>query len=303
MADKLTVILPTFERSHLLDRMLSSIADCSKPSIYDKTIVVENGPQVYSKAIASRYKSKINAQYLYTEQAGKSHALNFALTTLDPTLVVFFDNDIRLHKDALMQYAKAATGKTEGEFYGGPLDVDYESTPPEWLTEFLPGSARGWGLNGLDQEANQWFIGSNWAAFSDDIKEAGGFDVNIGPKASEGGVGDETDMQQRLEKNGVRKVFVPGALVWHYVPKNRCSPVWVLRRVYRNGVHLGYDQSNISEPTFIGLPEWMYHALLVRSKSVLKELIGGTKITRYRALRDLVRLFGRATGYRRRINT
>ncbi len=75
----------------------------------------------------------------------------------------------------------------------------------------------------------------------EDILDAGGFWSRIGPGALHGGsegnpTGLETELQTRMLAKRYRPVYVEGAVVWHYVPHDRCSESWALHRKYRNGV-------------------------------------------------------------------
>jgi hypothetical protein len=55
--------------------------------------------------------------------------------------------------------------------------------------------------------------------------------------------GQETDMQSRLLARGVTGYYLPGAVVWHFVPRERCSPAWALSRAEQSGVRDGMEAS------------------------------------------------------------
>ena len=75
------------------------------------------------------------------------------------------------------------------------------------------------------RQEREWhlYLGCNWAAFTGDLRAAGGFDANFGPGSPTGATGQEAEMQERLLARGVRQVDVPDALVWHYVPEERST--------------------------------------------------------------------------------
>lgn len=297
MAESLTVVIATAGRSALLDRTLQSITSCCRPREYKATIVVENGLQAGAETVVRKYADTLNARYLFSPEANKSTALNVALEQLSDTLVVFFDDDVRLAPGTLMAYRDAASGREKGKMYGGPVDVDYEVTPQEWIKRYLPVSARGWGLNGIEKEPKVRFLGANWAAFSNDLVDAGGFNPCYGPGNPNKGTGQETEMQHRLQKMGVEKEFVPGALVWHYVPRERCSPEWILKRVYRDGLSHG-SRLTPSPRTIIGLEPWMYTEwAYLATKLVVKSAMG--KKMRFGGFRHYLFHKGLMDGYRR----
>jgi GT2 family glycosyltransferase len=205
-------------------------------------VVVENGSRDGVEDVVGEIataRPDLRLRYMHVEWGNKSHALNEALTTICDELVVFFDDDVRLSPGVLEAYAEAASGVESGLYYGGPFGVDYEERPAEWLTTYLPLSARGASPENGEWVEAGWFLGFNWAAFTQDLLHVGMFDTDYGPGAPSGATGQESDMQRRLKEYGVRPGLVPGALVWHYVPKQRCTPQWVLGRKYRAGLETG----------------------------------------------------------------
>lgn len=256
---KLYVLIPTHGRPSLLDRTLKSLSQCQHPGAYRATYVIENGSNAGAEEVVERYKDSLCSQYLYTPTGNKSNALNKALEQIKNGLVVFFDDDVRLHPRVLEAYAEAASDIGGGKFFGGPTQVDYEEKPPSWMLEYLPASATGWPRGELDDEVT--FLGFNWAAFAEDLKACGGFDPAVGPGTKS--TGQETEMQQRLREHGAEGRYVPEALVWHYVPKSRCTPSWILDRAHRDGVGFGYMLWDVDADHW-GYPLWVWKGLLKR---------------------------------------
>ena len=251
MAQNLYVVIATHDRPDLLKRTLESLAQCTQPETYRATAVVENGSKSGTEVIVRDHADALNARYLFTPKANKSYALNVALKHIDDGLIYFTDDDVRFHPEVLVRYAEAARGISGGVYFGGPTEVDYEERPPDWLIPSLPHSAKGGEQDG-DWE---YALGFNWAAFATDVKGCGGFSEERGPGA--GNIGQETDMQKQLEASGVEQQFVDGARVWHYVPKERCNPQWLLRRYYRMGkgsVQEGWDVSG----KWLGFNSWVW---------------------------------------------
>lgn len=247
------VVIPTCNRRDLIDRTLRSLATCVLPDSYEGTLVVENGPKTGVEGVVAAVRSELQVEYLHVPEAGKSHALNVALGRIEHGLVVFFDDDVRLEADVLVRYEEASRQAGTGAFFGGSVQIDYETAPPYWLLAYLPCSARGMDIA---DDYYQYFLGANWAAFAEDILDAGGFRVDIG--AGTESAGEETEMQVRLERQGAAKVKVPQALVWHYVPEERCSPEWAVDRQYKMGAASGLNLSGAR--VVFGVPRWALKA-------------------------------------------
>ena len=252
---KIFVVFATREREELLARTLASLAQCRRPEAFRGTLVVENGLRGGAERVVREAAATLEARYLFESAGNKGLALNAAMAQIDEGLIVFLDDDVRVVPDLLELYAAAARRAGPGQFFGGPVAADYEEAPPDWLIEFLPLSARGWHPDDPSQAITRpFFLGFNWAAFAGDLRRVGGFSEQFGP-GSEAGVGDEADMQRRLVTAGLKATCVPQALVYHWVPRDRCSPEWALERAYRNGIRSGLlKQEAAVGPTIAGYP-------------------------------------------------
>jgi GT2 family glycosyltransferase len=238
----ISVAIATHGRTELLDRTLGSIALAILPAGLSRILIVENGSDAAERVVA-KYSNALPIAYHMLSESGKSRALEWALGEIGEGLVVFFDDDVRVDRHVLACYAAAAQTTGRGYFFGGPIRIDYpDGPPPQWLRPRLPRSAVGWEPEDESDPgiARSLFVGFNYAAYAEDIKRVGGFNPYLGPGAMRRGTegnptGQEYEMQLRLVAAGVQPRYVKGAVVWHYVPRDRCSPEWALHRVYRDG--------------------------------------------------------------------
>jgi len=233
------VLIAVSGKQTKLERTLLSVQKCTKPQNFKEVIIVENGGKYEAERIVNTFKQQMEIRYFYNERGNKSAALNYALTLLaNNTFVFFTDDDVYLDKDLLLQYYKKSKGLTNGFFFGGPVLVEYEVKPHDWLIDLFPSSAKGWRF--LRGESKCKFLGANWAAFSNDLKNAGYFNVNLGPGTKPRRTGQEWDMQLRLYEQNAEAIFIDNAKVWHYVPKNRSTLKWLLQRRHQDGISQGF---------------------------------------------------------------
>ena len=275
----LLVIIPTHGRPKLLERTLRSVAMCSRPEGYLGIVAVENGPRAGAEGViraVAREHPEAKLRYHHHSRPNKSAALNAALAGLAPgTLCVFLDDDVRVEAGILALYSAVAQKTGRGAFMGGSTRCDYDETPPDWLLPLLPLSARGLDLGGADADA--LYLGFNWAAFAGDIMGAGGFDPNYGPGAPTNATGQESNMQGRLLLLGCRMVNVPGAVVYHHVPAERCSPSWAVGRKYRDAIGWGrVDRVRQSFVSFVPRHAWLMTrcALIGLKKAAVRDQFG-----------------------------
>jgi len=296
----MVVLIATNGRCNLLERTLTSMSLCRRTNTLMEVIIIENGAKTETEKLVKSYQSSLPIRYEYVPQANKSNALNHALTKLSNCLVFFTDDDVRFHPNTLIAYEEASNGKDHGTFFGGPVGVDYESEPPEWLTPYLPYSVKGWQLdehmNFLLPTEQARFLGCNWAAFADDIKKVGYFNIKLGRSYKSRGFGEETDLQNHLVRAGINRRYLSNAMVWHYVPKNNCSPIWALNRAYKHGLSAGL----MAEPQILnlfGYPKWMIRTFIEEKfLNLLKMMFSADPHKSYGATRDLLFYWGFVRG-------
>jgi len=279
MAQSIWVLIAAAGKPDLLARTLRSLAACHKPATYRGAVIVENGPRCGIAETVRSFPKGERLHHCYVPDANKSHALNCGLMQLDGSLVIMTDDDVRLCEYSLIAYDEAARGIDRGEFYGGPVLIDAEhGLPPMWLRKFYPLSiAEAWRLQLSKRTvvAGQTFLGTNWAAFADDLKAIGGFDTRLGPGASTFAAGQETEAQRRLLTCGNRAVYVPDAIAWHYLHREFLDPAWVRRRAVRHGLEWGIRRTRGRERSWSPFLRAALGLLNAHLKGTVLRVIGG----------------------------
>ncbi len=237
----MNVVIVTHRRPELLESTLNSLAKCTISNSNLRTIVIENGTQSGAEQVVNSAARCLSPNTLFIESRRKTVALNRALCECcDDDLVVFLDDDVSVHPDVLVHYHSAALKYGRGHYFGGPTAVEYEVSPEPWLIRYLPPSAVGTNLSNSNREVRfpASFLGFNWAAFARDLKLCGGFSAEFGPGTLTG-MGDESYMQYRMNQAAIVGRYIPDALVWHYVPLERCSAAWAIARASGAGINAG----------------------------------------------------------------
>ena len=117
-ANSVTVLIPTYNRAHLLVESLNSIlAQTRKP---DEIIIINDGSTDDTIIRLEPYKKDI--RILNQDNAGKSAALNKALTLAQGDLIWVFDDDDLAEPDALETLLGLLAGNPEADFAYGRHD-------------------------------------------------------------------------------------------------------------------------------------------------------------------------------------
>ncbi|RIK73453.1 MAG: hypothetical protein DCC67_17885 [Planctomycetota bacterium] len=291
------IVIPTCGRSELLRTTLQTLGECRQPSSPVRTVVAENGPRAGAEEAVRGAAAWLHAEYQHSETPNKSASLNLAIAGAGEELMVFFDDDVRIASSTLVAYQQAAERHPAGVFFGGSMGVDYEEAPPEWVKQTLPPSALGVMLDSAAEARKAPFLGCNWAAYASDLRRCGGFNVNVGPGAISGATGQETEMQVRLSLAGLRPKVVPDAMVWHYVPKARCSPQWSLARSYKNGMSTGLTRKH-DGMQFFGCPTWLVRKYVGQIIALYLNPMTYSRHRRFKAKCDLQYMRGQMAGLR-----
>lgn len=230
----IAIVIATYMPGDLLRRTLQTLTECALPPTLTRVIIAENGPIATAEEMTAAFADRLPVEHHFFPDAKKCGALNQSLALLDDAFIIYFDDDVRVHPDNLMAYADAAKGLTRGAFFGGQCKVDYVEEPEAWLKAFLPDAALGWAPAEAKCElTTSGALGFNWAAFASDIRAAGAYDERCGPGTSANS--DEMNVQDEMLRQGVKAYYLPDAVVWHYVPKERCSVDWLLDYKRKDG--------------------------------------------------------------------
>ena len=274
MSVPISIMFATAERPQLVRRTLKSLIGVEKPDRFQGIWVVENGNPTGVESIVQEFSSSLPVHYLYCDQAIKTAALNHGLAHLPESLVYLTDDDVRFYPGTLVALAAGAASAPRASYFGGPFDVDYETSPPAWLTPWLPFSARGWSRP-HDQPTHLprgRFLGFNWAAYRDDMNRIEGFDISTGPGSTANGTGDETEIQTRLRQHGVESWYLPQMRLAHYVPESRCSSEWTIERAYRQGLGWGQNRRQSTIRPFLKIKAYGRWQLARSSLAIRRKL-------------------------------
>lgn len=301
----IAVVIPNHKRPNLLERLLTSIFATTFPESLIGIWVVENGGKAGAEDICQRFNTRFPVHYCYSEMANLSNARNVGAQNAKADFIIFFDDDLRCDNNTLVAYDASIQQYGHSCFYGGPLGIDYEEKPSEWLMKYLPCSVQG-----LDEGSEHMlfdkpvFLGGNHAVARDKLLQIGGYDLHsAGGEGEESAMGEEYRLQQRLLDDGLKGSYNPNANVWHFVPKERCSETWAHQRFYRSGLTLGIFDSKKgadSSAVFLGAPRWIWKQYwLLRLKRFFSKLTNAEKYENlFKMKHEAARLKGIIDGYR-----
>lgn len=220
---RVSVTIPTYNRSELLRRSLEQLTRQSLPTNEFEVIVADDGSSDDTKAVAESFAERLNIKYYYQEDIGfrAGEARNAGARLSSAPLLVFIDTGQMAGPDFLASHlaAHADGGRRAvvGYAHGyNPVDPmpgireALEQLPPEQVLEQFKDNpafvdVRHWELAksnfDLSSRTMPWFMfwTLNCSVRAEDFAALGGFDESFSGWGAE-----DLEFGYRLHANGVR---------------------------------------------------------------------------------------------------
>lgn len=237
---QLTVIICTHNRHAFLERCLGSLTRQScGPDRFEVLIVDNASSDATSEVSASFLRENANFRYHMEAKLGLARARNAGLERTTAPLVAFTDDDaVPAHDWVERMLARFENLSNDIVLLAGEIEPVWETERPEWLTDNLlrPLSAHlGWDTVARILRNTEWVCEVNCCYRTEIIKRYGGFPEALGRK------GDlllsgENYVNDQIFADGYRAFFDPEILVKHFIPAERVTKTWFMRRSFWQGV-------------------------------------------------------------------
>jgi len=237
----ISVIICTYNRSNYLYKTLESIAE-NKISVDEyEILLVDNNSTDDTVAISDRFHKEFpHIRYIYVkeEKQGLSHARNRGIQESRGDVLVFIDDDARMHSE-YFRYLKIYVDQyPEMMAFGGRILPVYESRKePSWLSPFLKPL-----VSALDKgdfvktfSKSSYPIGANMGFRRSCIEQIGGFNTALGRSKKNLMGGEEKDICARIRQTGAVILYLPKISVDHIIPDSRTTMEYVRNVAYGIG--------------------------------------------------------------------
>jgi glucosyl-dolichyl phosphate glucuronosyltransferase len=207
-----------------------------------------------------------------TETRGLSGGRNTAMAHCRTAALGFLDDDGVLEEDWTTKLTAAMDGGSIVAA-GSRVIPRWETERPRWLVPEFDW-VMGCSYRGLPTEASAVrnpFGGSMVLRVADAVR-AGGFRSDLGRIGSTPLGCEETDLFLRMRglDRSLESMYVPDAIMRHFVPDSRCTMRYYMRRCYGEGL----SKASISalHPGTAPLGSERHHALVALPRAVAREL-------------------------------
>lgn len=219
-AERLTVIVCTRGRPHMLQGCLASLAVQDAPPA--QVVVVDNDPAASARAVCAR---RAEVTYVHEPRPGLSIARNAGLAAARGEFIAFTDDDVELSPTWTAEIvrafetseADAVTGLVLPASLETPAQRAFELRLGGFTARFTPLQFDGRFLAETWEMGPQvWRIGAgaNMAFRRASLAGLGGFDERLGAGAS--GCSEDSEFWYRILAAGGRCLYEPRAVVFHH---------------------------------------------------------------------------------------
>jgi glycosyltransferase involved in cell wall biosynthesis len=250
---KVSIIIPTYNRSQSLERALRSIAGLDFPREQFEVVVVDNNSSDATPEVADKFRNAgISLKYVKETRLSFTVARHAGAEAATGKILSYIDDDVIVSNRWLKAVIEVFEGDDTVGIVGGPIYPMFEVEPPAWIQKYHPMS--GW-LSLMDRgpnlhETNNAY-GPNLSIRKDVLNLVGGFPADTIGVEAEGrpgvvekiyvGSGD-VGLCAKLRKEGYKVMYVPAALVYHVIPPVRLTKKWWRSRLAGEGCYHALTQ-------------------------------------------------------------
>lgn len=249
---KLSIIIPTRNRSGLLFGALESITHQILSESEFEVIVVDNGSSDDTRVVVESFGIKIpNLQYCYDETPGLHIGRHLGMKMAKSDILVFADDDIEAFPTWLEGIIESFQD-ADVALVGGKDLPKFVRSPPEWLLSMWQ-KQRTEGrilsqLSVLDLGEEPRVIrpnlvfGCNFSIRKGVLLDIGGFHPDGMPAELITYRGDgENAVTRAIRLKGLKAFYNPKASVYHIIPKKRMTVDYFYRRAFAQGISTSYS--------------------------------------------------------------
>lgn len=196
----LSVVVPTYNQSDLLQESLRALADQTLPKDAYEIVVVDDGSTDQTEEVLRAFGPPVKV-IRFPENRGRSAARNAGIRAASASLIVLVDSDIIVRPDFLASHLHVHHREGPGILSRGPvIDVpNIQSTRDGQIPHLVASPA--------------YLTTANAALAKDALVRAGLFDEGFS------GYGwEDFDLGLRLKRLGVRRVWCRQAVAFHVDP-------------------------------------------------------------------------------------
>jgi GT2 family glycosyltransferase len=206
---KATIQLCTYNRATVLARVLDACFEQTVPDDAYEVVLVDDGSSDETPDIVERARARANCSFTAMRQpnSGLAKSRNAGIGPAAGEQIIFIDDDVIPLPNFVEEHLRAHARDPAAIVRGGAIEVENLDVLPTPI----------WSIRNY---SGNYFWTTNVSVPLATIRAIGGFNEAFSEYGWE-----DIDVGLRLRERGVRAVFHPKALVYHYKPRLRANSI------------------------------------------------------------------------------
>jgi glycosyltransferase involved in cell wall biosynthesis len=299
----LSVVIPTFNRAHLLQDTLLALFDQRVPPSVDwEILVVDNNSTDQTRDVVHSLSASapVTLHYLFESRQGVNHARNAGVKKARGSAIAFTDDDVLPTADWVAQSA-TALARWGADGVGGQILPKWAFSPPAWLQASR--QLRIWlALMEFDEarpleypppRAPQVWS-ANMVIARGLFDKIGPFDTTRGVRGGKLYRGSETEFINRALQRGHRIVYDPALRVFHRIGPDRMRRRYFRRFAFESAEGEAILGASRIGSQLLGAPRWQYR---LAAQALARWLLAPLGPRGFERQLDFLAELGRLYGY------
>lgn len=239
---RLSIVIATYNRSAMLMQTLQSVIEQTLPREEWECVVVNNNSTDSTaadfEAFVARYPDYNLRMVLETNQ-GLSYARNRGIRESEGEYIAIVDDDERIAPEFVASYVALFDDVPDAVAAGGPIVAEYPTGRPRWMSAFTErpiANTMYFGEEVREFPRGRVPGGGNMALRRSAVRRYGVFDTSLGYVGESLVGGEESDLFERLQIAEAKYYYVPKAVMYHIIPKEKLTTEYLRRLSYNVGV-------------------------------------------------------------------
>ena len=204
-----TIQLCTYNRAHLLERVLDGCFEQTVPADSYEIVLVNDGSTDSTPEVIARAQARATCRFVVVNQqnSGLAKGRNVGIAQASGERIIFIDDDVLPLPNFVEEHLRTHDAHPKAIVRGGAINVESfdDLPPPVWK---------------LHNYSGNFFWTTNVSVPLVTIRAIGGFNESFSEYGWE-----DIDVGLRLRFGGVKAVFNPKALAYHWKPRPRTGDV------------------------------------------------------------------------------
>jgi len=233
MRPVVTIIICTFNRSHLLPETIPTVFNQNISPNYYRVIIVNNNSTDNTNKILLEFASKFDNLKIIDElNQGLSYSKNTGLNFASTEWLIFLDDDAKVPNN-FIEKALININDSQYQCFGGVYLPWYKYGKPKWFHDrYASNSGK---LSKFTTLKEDFISGGIMAIKKSTINKFGGFSTRLGMNGNHIAYGEETLLQIQMRKSGIKIGYDPTWEIYHLVSRYKLSPWWFIKASFASG--------------------------------------------------------------------